>query len=132
MAEATPANPPLAGTKNYAPTDVHAPLPDRLAQHSGKPGSKMVPYTYANGQLAPGYTPTRSPNTQVGRTTPAGPQWGGEAGPSGNDFTQNEPGITDTPAGTPVDRTNVFSSPKGDQYPRDTHAPAVDYTRGVG
>jgi len=123
MAEATPANPPLAGTKNLLPTDVHATLPDRLGEHSGVSGSKMVPYTYANGQLAPGYTATRDPDNQQGRTTTAGPQWGTElGGPSHPDFTENEPGITDSAPGTVPDRA-TFSSPKPDTFPRDVNAP---------
>lgn len=116
---ATPANPPVAGSKNLLPGDVNAPLPDRLAEHSGASGSKMVDYTRADGKWAPGYTKDADPEMTArgGDNTPDFSS-GTPAGIDTGDFAEVAPG-------TLADRGNVFSSPKGDGNPNDVNAPAI-------
>lgn len=116
---ATPANPPVAGSKNLLPGDVNAPVPDRLAEHSGASGSKMVDYTRTDGKWAPGFTKDRDPEMTAagGDNTPnfaSGTPAGIDVGPFG-----------ELAPGTLPDRRNVSSSPKADQLPNDVNAPAV-------
>lgn len=124
MTLATRSNLGLPGSKNPLPTDVHATLPDRLAEHSGLTGSKFVPYTYASGDLAPGFTPTRDPEMTARGGAFSFNREGEKGGPSSlGQAGFNAPNYS----GGPIpDRTNTNVPGSKNPFPNNAALPTRD------